>query len=263
MKNIKIFIVASLAWCMLSCGEDTVVDIPTHDESGKIVIEGNATDDGNPCNVRITKSIKISDTKSKYISIANAVVVIRDNKGNSETLRYIDGLYKTVNFQTLNGNIYTLTVNVDGQTYNATSRMPEYVELDDVIQTTYFNGLGNVIGVVPIFTDPETSGNRYLFKTYVNNHKAEITVLDDNGENGSVNTIPVSTKPDPVKNDKVVIEMQSIDSPVYDYFKALSNVSVQSGGGIVTPSNPPSNFDNGALGYFSAHTTVTETIIIK
>ena len=65
-----------------------------------------------------------------------------------------------------------------------------------------------------------------------------------------------------VVGDKIHVEMQSIDNNVFTYYSALLQIS-GGNGGTATPTNPPSNISNGALGYFSAHTTDTQTFVIE
>ena len=62
--------------------------------------------------------------------------------------------------------------------------------------------------------------------------------------------------------DKITVKMQCIDDAVYTFYSALLQLSGGGGGGV-TPTNPPSNISNGALGYFSAHTVSVKTIVIE
>jgi hypothetical protein len=55
--------------------------------------------------------------------------------------------------------------------------------------------------------------------------------------------------------------LQCIGNGAYEYFSTLSQSS--SGMQSSTPSNPASNFSNGALGYFSAYSVRSETIIVQ
>ena len=51
---------------------------------------------------------------------------------------------------------------------------------------------------------------------------------------------------------------------IHSYYNAVIQISGDDGGGAgVTPANPPSNLSNGALGYFSAHTTTVSSLIIR
>jgi hypothetical protein len=64
------------------------------------------------------------------------------------------------------------------------------------------------------------------------------------------------------RGDKIDVDMQCIDPDMYNYWNSLSNQGGNSPQNSATPSNPPSNIDNNALGYFSAHTIQRKTIII-
>ena len=49
------------------------------------------------------------------------------------------------------------------------------------------------------------------------------------------------------------IEMHSITKEAYDYYKALIQQFKTDGGGYSpSPASPPTNLDNGALGFFRA-----------
>jgi hypothetical protein len=65
------------------------------------------------------------------------------------------------------------------------------------------------------------------------------------------------------EDDIITIELQSIDKSAYNYFSTLESISgieiIQS----ASPANPISNFNNGALGYFSAYSYDRKTINIK
>jgi hypothetical protein len=53
-----------------------------------------------------------------------------------------------------------------------------------------------------------------------------------------------------------------VDENIYNYFYELSNVTATAGIQSTTPANPTSNISNGALGYFSAHTTTFEQLYV-
>ncbi|HEX3384292.1 MAG TPA: DUF4249 domain-containing protein, partial [Mucilaginibacter sp.] len=59
------------------------------------------------------------------------------------------------------------------------------------------------------------------------------------------------------------VEMQCIDKPIYTYWYSLMQLQVNNPGGQVAPSNPPTNISPTTLGYFSAHTTQTMTLVVK
>ncbi|WP_449400023.1 DUF4249 family protein [Chryseobacterium wanjuense] len=191
MKNIlKYIAITSFFLTFVSCaGADEIIELPMNDMSGKVVIEGSVTDAPDSYYVRVTKSIKISAGNS-YQPISNAVVVLKDDNGQSETLRYHDGKYRTENFHTDYGRTYTLTVTMEGTTYKATSKMPALVNLDNVQQTI----VGDSIGIVPVFTDPATLGNNYIFKSYIGSKSSDINFLSDSDNNNKINNGETNTQ---------------------------------------------------------------------
>src|SRR5699024_10368718 len=114
------------------------------------------------------------------------------------------------------------------------------------------------------FTDPGKLGNRYLFSfTINNNNEKHFQLFSDNTNNGMDNQRPLmmpleEDEDKKVKSqDTIHVTMTCVDQPIYTYYNALLKL-----GGGVTPANPPSNINNGALGFFSAHTSDTKSIVI-
>jgi len=271
MKNI-IFIILSL-FLLTSCEKE--IDLDLDDKSGNIVIEGNITNQPGPYIIRITKSVAFTQN-NQYPAVTDAQVVVSDNTGQTEILQYVgDGKYITTAFTGVTGRTYTLKIQAEGKQYTAQSTMPEVVSFDALTQDSFTFGSETTYTLLPIFTDPAALGNRYLFNFTINNMtKKTFEVFSDNVNNGMVNQRPLflpneDNDDDPtdhkvVPGDTVYVEMQSIDHTIFTYYSALLQISGDGGpGGGVTPSNPPSNIDNGALGYFSAHTVQKKSIVIQ
>ncbi|MCW3126192.1 MAG: hypothetical protein JWO03_1850, partial [Bacteroidetes bacterium] len=62
------------------------------------------------------------------------------------------------------------------------------------------------------------------------------------------------------ENDTIQMELDAIDKPVYEYFNTLNESTINSLS--AAPANPPSNFSNNALGYFSAYSPTTSHHIV-
>ena len=252
---------------MVSCERE--IDLNLEDQSGSIVIEGNITDQIGPYKVRITKSVAFTQT-NQYPPIENAEVTISDS-GETETLQHIgNGIYLATFLQGQSGKTYTLNIKFDGKEYKAKSTMPEDVEFQGLEQDSFMVAGETSYTLLPIFVDPPALGNRYLFTYYVNdNPKKYFSEFSDNVNNGAPNQRPLILPNDDedgdvkVKvGDKITVEMHCIDDAVYTFYSALLQLSGGGGGGV-TPTNPPSNISNGALGYFSAHTVSVKTIVIE
>lgn len=249
---------------LTSCEKE--IDLDLDDKSGKIVIEGNITDQSGPYYVKITRSVSFTE-QNQYPGISNATVTVNDDNEQFETLEHMgDGLYRTNNIAGIPGRTYTLNVIAEGMEYIAESTMPEPVSFDDLTQDAIMLGGEINYTLLPIFTDPALLGNRYLFVFSINNRtKKHFQAFSDNINNGMVNQrsliMPIKDDDDKVKiGDTVHVEMRCIDREIYRYYTALIQIS---GSGGVTPANPPSNINNGALGYFSAHTTASKFIVIQ
>lgn len=268
MKNIFLIIIS--LFLFTSCEKE--IDLDLDDKSGNIVIEGNLTDKAGPYYVKITKSVAFT-ANNTYPIVSNAIVVLSDDTGQSETLNHVgEGFYETINFTTAPGRTYTLKVSAEGKEYTAKSTMPQLVLLDDLQQDSFMVAGELSYTLLPVFTDPVALGNRYLFNFSVNNSGKMFEAFSDNVNNGAVNQRPLLLPNDDEDGDgektkvgdTIYVEMQCIDTNVYTYFTSLLQIIDGGGpGGGITPSNPPSNISNGALGYFSAHTVSKKTYVIQ
>ena len=266
MKNI--FLIIITLFLVISCERE--IDLNLEDQSGNIVIEANVTDQAGPYSVRITKSVSFTQSNT-YPGIENAQVTLSDNLGQTENLQHIgNGIYQASSFQGQSGRTYTLKVQTDGKEYTSQSKMPEAVEFQGLEQDSFMVAGETSYTLLPIFVDPPALGNRYLFTYSVNdNPKKYFSEFSDNVNNGAPNQRPLILPNDDedgdvkVKvGDKITVKMQCIDDAVYTFYSALLQLSGGGGGGV-TPTNPPSNISNGALGYFSAHTVSVKTIVIE
>jgi hypothetical protein len=259
----NIIILATSLFFLSSC--EKVIDLPLDDNNTKIVIEGNITNQVGPYFVKVTKSVNFTETNN-YPPITNATVVVTDNVGQRDTLTYTaNGNYKTNTLQGIAGRSYNLSVIAEGKTYTATSAMPLKVTLDTLrpIPIT-FGGTINT-EVIPIFTDPIALGNNYQFLLYRNKLlDKSYNVTNDNVNNGLQNQRPIfSNDFDYEVGDTATVEMRCIDAVVYNYYFTLAQMANNGPGGGTTPSNPPNNISNGALGIFSTHTTERKSIKIQ
>jgi hypothetical protein len=259
----RLIIAALVLVATASCQK--VIDLKLDNAAAQMVIEGNLTDQYGPQYVIITQSVPFT-TSSIFPPVTDAVVTISDSYGHDYKLAQGDpGVYSIYPFSGEYGKTYTLTVQTGGKTYTATSTMPKDVLIDSL--TTKPNVLSNkdLRTVTVDYQDPPDIANQYLFTLYVNGQQAgTIFTNDDSFTDGRY------VKNDLFQNgidihplDTATVAMECIDKNVYKYWFSLSQQQGNGPGGGTTPSNPPSNFSNNALGYFSAHTIQTKTIIVK
>jgi hypothetical protein len=264
MKNI--FKLLFLLFLFTSCEKEIELDLS--DQSGKLVIEGNVTDQPGPYMVKITRSVPFTQD-NRYPAVKGAIVTITDNGGQQDKLIEAgDGTYKTTTLVTSPGNTYTLTVVVDGVTFKASSTLPLQVGLESLKQDSIKFGGEVRYAIRPIYTDPIAIGNNYRFIISLNGKPTNAyNLISDNIDNGKVNqrAFPIASDDDieePKIGDIIGVEMHGIDAAIYTYYNALSEIAGGRGGGV-TPANPPSNISGGALGRFSAYTISKKTIVFK
>ena len=108
----------------------------------------------------------------------------------------------------------------------------------------------------------KTIKNYYLFITPEDNYGWAYSILNDEYLKSYVNGLDVCKGESPdywLTNypydymDSYYIEMHSLTKEGYDYYRALIQQFRTDGGGYSpSPASPPTNLDNGALGFFRA-----------
>ncbi|RYE11504.1 MAG: DUF4249 domain-containing protein [Sphingobacteriaceae bacterium] len=255
------FSVLLSAMLLLSC--KNVIEIDFKNAAQQLVIEGNVTNGSNTQMVKISKSVAITDA-SNFPAVSGAAVTISSN-GNIYPLKEVSaGNYSITGLRGQPGKTYQLHVSYNGQTYTAASAMPKQVRLDSV-SLDITSIVGKEFKTISVaYTDPAAETNYYRFILTVNNKtSANYFIYTDQLTNGRpVNRNLRDNDLNLEKGDLALIEMQCIDSSIYQYWNGLSQ-NQNRGGASTTPANPVSNISNGALGYFSAHTVQNVQLTVK
>jgi hypothetical protein len=161
-----------------------------------------------------------------------------------------------------------MTVVSGGKIYTAISTLPTLVALDSVTsRKSDFDGSGNKKQISVHYQDPTGVPNQYRFVMYLNGIQVKrVFAYNDQFSDGRYVDFDLqmgTDDPDIYPGDKVKVEMQCVDQPIYTYWYTLLQQGANGPGGGVTPANPPTNITPATLGYFSAHTTQSKTIIVK
>ncbi len=264
IKSYKPIVLFLWATGLFACQK--VVSINLNSSAPQYVVEGNVTDTLGQFTVKIAKSVNF-DEDNVFPAVSGAVVKITD-----ATTNQIDSLQETPlgsgNYQTsgallagVPGHAYNLYINIGGKVLTATSTMPQRISLDSL----YFqqSPFGKNLSIVPQYTDPIAKGNCYRFVVTKNDTISNnIIVRNDDLVNGQTISQPIGGggggKLMPF--EQVVVEMQCIDSMIYQFYFTLGQSRNENS---ATPTNPVCNIKGGqVLGYFSAHTTSSRTIYV-
>jgi hypothetical protein len=274
MKTKTLYII-SLGIALVSCTK--VIDIDLNATDPRHVIEANLSTIKDSSMVKISKTISISDTNPNP-AVSNALVTITDSNTNAiDTLNETKpGIYKKLGLQGVEGHTYTLKIVSGAKAFASTATIYPTVVLDSITQLRLFDQAGafgpggggpgggsvQTSKQIPIKafyqTSPEVE-SYFQIKVTINdsvNNDIEIRGSEEFSRYSTISPISVRVK----KGDRVRLELQRIDKAVFNYF---TGVIENLGQFSATPSNPKSNINNGALGYFKAHTSSIKEIVVK
>src|SRR5690606_4176379 len=245
-----------LAWgsmVSLAACED-VIDINLNESDPKVVIEGEINNLDYNQEIRVSRTVPFTDDRP-FSPVSGAQVVVTDEGGHKvEFLETDPGVYATNRLRGVPGSTYALEVVVDDDTYAAESTMPAVTPVDSVSSSS-----GDFFGVARRalhvhFQDPPDRPNYFRYRMSVNEAPfLNLGLFSDKFNNGRYVTHDLINLDTDIKTgDQVVVLRNEIDEPVHRYWLGV----VMLNPGVATPANPPSNISGGALGYFSAQTTI-------
>jgi len=238
------------------------INLKLKDSTPQLTIEGNLSDKPGPYYVILTKSRLYSENNS-FTGLSAATVTLTDDAGNTDTLtEAVAGLYLTNSIQGTVGRTYHLQVNVDGITYESFSKMQPPVDIDSLVLTTETNFRGEVKNKADIeVRDPEGVVNQYRVISYLNGSMSSgFSIHRDRLWDGKLRSFNVP-QDGFTTGDTLQVDLLSIETRVYDYFRQF-NQNENNFGAPAAPANPDAFFTPYALGYFSAHSIKSKTIII-
>lgn len=256
-----------LAYIVTSCTETIAFEFnPVKPE---IVVEAYVPASAY-AEVVLSKTTEINSSNPCKNLVKNALVILEDGSGISETLVEVSpGHYRSNKIQGMPGLTYKLTVHTDEAqaVMNSVDVMPKPVSINRLRARRSI--LPEVEGVkmpdwevIVEYSDPANEANYYRFVEYVNGKIIASYVEDDRLNNGKDNkSFLTNFDRKLVPGDTLTIEMQSVSKAVYNYFYTFCclNQIVQG----TTKTNPITNIQGAELGYFSAYAASRKSIVIE
>ncbi|WP_316789217.1 DUF4249 domain-containing protein [Pedobacter frigoris] len=263
MMNRIFNIMILFALLMSFSGCEEVIDLKLDDAPPAVVIDGGLSDQNEIQVVKVSTTYNFSES-NRFNGAKGAKVVLISSTGNTYNYSEVSpGIYNSPAFRGRSGVTYTLNVTLNNKTYTASSIMPAKVNLDSLTFKEFsFFGQSNTY-IAANYKDPGGIQNQYRYVLKAKGVIEEDAVSEDRFDDGNnVANVIFYELNDLVAGDLIDVEFQCIDRNVYRYFFSL-NQTEGGGGPPVAPANPPSNFNNGALGVFNAHTSSKKTIVLK
>jgi hypothetical protein len=266
---ISLLLAASVIIALFSSCQK-VIDVNIENAEPKYVVEAIVTDNPGESKVLLSSTKNVSEDNN-FPGISGAVVTITDNAGTvtmfTETTA---GKYESSDFTGVVGKTYSLQVKVDGETFTGSSTMPQKINLDTLfISNEILFGETRKLANIA-YQDPAGKGQAYRYVQYINGKKSEpIFVNNDDYSDGKYVETKLwylvdddENKDEEIKTgDTVMIDMLCVDPAVYKYWYS-ANQSATGNSQSASPANPVTNISGGALGYFSAHTLQTKTVVV-
>lgn len=273
MKHIYIIL---FALSIISC--EDVIDVKIDDDEPRLVVEAKISNQDGP------HQVKLSMSKSYYSAdpqemVTDAIVSISDSDGFTDILTEIeDGVYSTNRLVGIIGNSYNLSIDVDGELYEAESTINAPIKIDS-IRTEWVE---YEFWEIEEEDDP-TEG--YRLTVYFNdpadvsNYERFFVMIGDEFHNGVFSYEDTYTDGNKVENifygltsiekgDTITVVAQAITKETMEFYNTSSSVIIDDAGGSsmgsAPPNNPNNNISNDALGYFSAYSvSFSEKIIVE
>lgn len=281
---------------LVSCEKE--VDFNFGDTPAKLVVEG-VIETGMPPFVVLTKSIgffaKVDTNTLANSFVHNAKVTVNDG---SRTIQLKEYSFNTggINFSfysidsanvvdfTFIGQFnrtYKLTIEHEGEIYEATTSITQPKELDSLWAKTPLGESNtrdsNAVQLVAKYQDPDTLGNRYRYFTKRNNEEflaPYFSLIDDAIINGTTTELELASgfrRGDTslrgnfgyfFKGDTVILKWCAVDKGVFEFWRTLEFSMGATGNPFAAPTKVSSNVSNGALGAWSGYGAIYDTLII-
>lgn len=271
MKNI--FYLLCL-FTLVSCEDVIDLDLPT--AQSKLVIDASIKwQKGTTGN---EQTIKLSTTTGFYDSViptvSGATVFVTNSSNTVFTFTESPtnaGEYVCIDFvPTINEN-YTLTVQLNGETYTATEKLFATPTIENIEQTTVQGFGGDEIQVKFFYQDNGLEDNNYLigFK-YSEVAFPEFGALKDEFFQGN-QMFGFYTNPDLKSGDELFMRLQGISLRYFTYMDKIISIAGSTGGSPF--STPPAtvrgnivnqtNSKNYPLGYFNLSEIDTRNYVVE
>ncbi|NOQ24855.1 MAG: DUF4249 family protein [Bacteroidales bacterium] len=247
----------------------------------RLVVQGSISDVRTAHQVSLTKSADYF-SNAPAPKVTGATVSINDGENTFDLTEISDGLYETDTIVGEIGKTYTLTINSEGETYTASSRLNYCTPIDSINfgfydYSEYYEEEidSSEIETEPYLSillnaqEPNTPNDFYLWKIYKNgvlesDTLDELNISDDYFANGDyLYDVEVQWYEEAIVGDTITLEMQAISEDYYNYINGLLTETVYNLGPLGgPPANAVGNISNDAMGFFLAYSVVQITKIV-
>lgn len=224
MKIFKIILFLSSWLLVISCEDVIEVDLDT--AAPRLVID--ASIDWVKNTLGNEQKIILSTTTGYYstdfLTVSGANITVTNTRGTAFdfTEASVTGEYVCMNFEPVIGETYTLSIQLNGETYTATETLIATAAIEDIVEQDNAGGFGgDEIEITYYYQDDDTQKNYYLYGV-----KAPVVAFPqyeiEDDENTQGNRTPVYYSHKDLKpEDEINIKLYGISRRYHEYFKKL------------------------------------------
>lgn len=256
-----------LGLILLASSCQKVIDVDLNDSNQNIVIEANYKAEQDRVEVLVTMTSSYFDSEASPF-VDDAIVTITDANGAATVVPHvIGGLYRLTQYTPQYGSNYTVSVTSNGETYTAVCNLPAPVQLDPITYQYLDGFFGADPGYVSIMNFQDPAGEVNFYNIVISENGTafdridEIQQQDDGFTDGNYIQRPLFLNELSQLGDTISYEFRSVDEMIFNYTAEAASIS--GGSNSAAPGNPTTNWDNGALGYFSAYSVSRDTVVIQ
>lgn len=264
MKKTLFILIPTIILLASSCRK--IIDIKLDDADKRTTIDAKLISGTNDFRIKVTKSGNFFG-ESTVTPLTDAVVELNDGSSTYNLTHTGIGYYSLPSYTAIDNKTYSLKVTQGGETFNATSVMPKITKIDTLSYeyqaASTFNDEGYVMSIE--IQDAPGIENYYRIEMKYNDDSyygsiEDLILLDDQLLDGNKIVFPIFNAEVAKLGDTVTMYLFSLDKQAYTYFEGIDEVLNGDG---AAPANAKSNWNNNALGNFSALAADTMTVVIK
>lgn len=263
MKALRIILPLFAVLSICSCTERIELEL-NDDQNRRLVVDAWFTSINKQHEVRLT------ETTSYYApeeapKVSGAVVKITGPDVDETLIEEEPGVYRTSSIAGTIGNTYTLTIEHDGETYEASGFMRDCAPIDAVM-AEFEEAEGDVFdfdGWYVLYINTQELpglGDDYMWLTYINGEPlrdtlSEIFFVTDQFYDGlyieEADIEYLESPGEASAGDVVRIEQLNIGRDGFEVLNGIMNETQWNGGLFdAPPANVATNISGGALGFF-------------
>ena len=263
---------AFIGLTLISCTKEIDIDLDEGDR--RLVIDAWFTTEEKVHTIRLSETADYFSNEATPL-VSGATVQI---EGGGEIFAFSEttpGIYQSLpTAHATLGTSYKLSVNYEGQLYEATDYCDTVPSLDSLVLYPIFNDQSELTRYEFLIWTKELSGygHYYVWRTlnnsvYVKDTLSEISIESDEylGDGLEFESFPIeSIKASEVNSgDTLKLEQHNISKQTYDAFIAILSETEWRGGIFDSPpANIPSNVSNNGLGVFLVSAVDSREVIV-